>query len=207
MKCKDFYKILIKKQASEPSCIKKWKETFMEFEKADPMIWKNIFTMAFKCTASTKLQSFQYRIINRIISCNKWLNDITIKSSNLCSVPDCKDIDTISHFFIFCKSTKQFWKSLFNWWNYHNFIQIIDEEALEECILFGFQQKDNDVLMLNYVILHAKHYIYTKKLNEEFNIDFYNFLIKLKYNTKIEYSAWQYKKFVFFGKINKYFIV
>ncbi len=38
-----------------------------------------IFEQPFKCYRVTKIQSFQFRIIHRIIPCNQWLKNVMIK--------------------------------------------------------------------------------------------------------------------------------
>ncbi len=40
---------------------------------------QELFYYPFKCCSETKIQSFQYKPIHRIIPCNSWLNNITIK--------------------------------------------------------------------------------------------------------------------------------
>ncbi len=40
-----------------------------------------IFKLPFHTVRDTKLQSFQFRLLHRIIPCNKWLNTIKIKNS------------------------------------------------------------------------------------------------------------------------------
>jgi hypothetical protein len=43
-------------------------------------------------------------------------------------------------------------------------------------IINTVQEKINNIYALDYVILQAKHYIYTKKSNNNSNFDFYAFL-------------------------------
>ncbi len=68
-----------------------------------------------KCLSSApdRQQYKHFKIIHRILACNEWLKNITIKICNTCSF--CNDIDTISHFLINCNSNKFFGKSWAKW--------------------------------------------------------------------------------------------
>ncbi len=64
------------------------------------------------------------------------------------------------------------------------------ESHIHESILFGFPGRSDDAIVINYCILYAKHYIYVEKLKENknqktLNIDFLDYLSKLKYILKI----------------------
>ncbi len=183
LKCKDYYWHIINQSKTIPRCIQKWQETYPKFENVDKHVWHRIFNMAFITTRETKLQSFQYRIIHRIIPCNKWLNNITVKETDLCDY--CTEQDSIVHFLIECEKAHEFWKSLFFWWNRTNEVIIMEEKELNECILFGFPYDDDYFVVLNYVILQSKYYIYKQKLFKENKIDFYDFLKQLRYTLTV----------------------
>ena len=103
LQCKDFYWAILNKQNIMPTCMNKWTQVFPNFQKCEMEIWSRIFTLSFKITTETKLQSFQYKLVHRVIPCNKWLNDIRIKDSSKCSY--CDKIDNLTHFFIHCEKT------------------------------------------------------------------------------------------------------
>ena len=69
----------------------------------------------YKSVQETQLQSFQYKIIHRIIACNKKLFDMKIKDSPTCNF--CNKIDDIDHFFFYCPIVQTVWRLFFNWWN------------------------------------------------------------------------------------------
>ena len=157
--CKLFYWILVSKKYRKPTCTVKWIEQFPLFNNVNESIWHRIFSMPFTVTRETKLQSFQYRLVHRIIPCNKWLYDITIRDSSLCSF--CKEEDSLTHFFIHCKITKAFWISFFHWWHRTSGIDI--QNTLDEHILFGYPGNNDVEDVLNYCMLFGKYYIYCKK--------------------------------------------
>ncbi len=68
-----------------------------------------------KHTESSKLQSFQYRILHRTITCRKKLYDMKLVDSPNCLY--CNNIDDIKHFLLSCEKTRNVWQSFFLWWN------------------------------------------------------------------------------------------
>ena len=76
LQCKDIYRTLIylKCKTVNPSCIQKWNNCYHQQLKWD-LIFKNPFCHA----RSTQLQTFQYRVVHRIITCNHWLFNAKIK--------------------------------------------------------------------------------------------------------------------------------
>ena len=71
--------------------------------------------------ALIKLQSFLYRLLHRIITCNHWLFIAKIKDTPSCKY--CKLDYTIEHFFWHCTDVANFWRRLTTWWN-----RIVDED-------------------------------------------------------------------------------
>ena len=161
-----------------PTCKVKWEENFT----SNILNWKTIYCNAFKSCRSTKLQSFQYKIINRMIACNHWLFNIKIKDSPNCD--SCKIDDTLTHFFIECANVKPFWNSFKQWWQRCGDTQ---QNVSDVDILLGFSTTTNKKC-LNYLLIQAKKYIYDKKLNDIKVISFYSFLHYIKNELILEKS-------------------
>ena len=151
-----------------------WKKDLQE----NTLEWNEIFVLPYKCIRETKLQSFQYRILNRIFPCNSWVARWKKSISNMCNL--CSEVDTLIHYFWGCKVSKAFWNSLEVWWTCN-----IDNLKLTcKDIILGYMGKNNNVA-LNYIILQGKWYIAKQKYIGKL-VDFYMFLIELKYKLKIE---------------------
>ncbi len=65
-------------------------------------------------------------------------------------------------------------------------INIKNHNNLEECIIFGFPDNDDNTKVLNHCILLAKYHIYIQKLKDNDNIDMYAYLAFLKQQLSIE---------------------
>lgn len=184
LKCKDFYWAIIAKNKTEPTCIGKWEEAYPNFKNVNSEVWPRIFMTPFRTTRETALQSFQYRLIHRIIPTNKWLFEKQLRDNNICKF--CNNVDTITHFFITCNKTDQFWTYFYNWWHRTTQFRIINDDIYEECILFGYPGDEPEIEVMNYCILLAKYYIYCKKLNDCNVLDLYEYLVIVKSKLSIE---------------------
>ena len=116
-------------------------------------IWRELINaIPYESTAETYLQSLQFRIIHRYFPCRYNLHLWNIVGDNKCEF--CNDADTLSHYFACeCDSVVQFVQFVINF------------TSLD--ILLGIPNYDNsnDVMILNFVILFAKYYIYNCKKN------------------------------------------
>jgi hypothetical protein len=181
---KDIYWILVDRKYKEHPSIRKWEEDYPALVEENE-IWPKIYYNSYITTRETTLQSFQYRIINRTINCTKKLYDWGISSTPNCLY--CGAVDNIIHFLLKCEKVKNFWKSLLSWWNSMNIQNIyIYGNDLAENIIFGFHIIDETFRTLNYICLNAKYYIYKKRIWENNNICFFEFLIILKNKLIIE---------------------
>ena len=172
MKAKDVYWILLDKQSANitPKCVKKWTEAF-GFEDID---WQHIYKIPFWSCRETELQSFQYKIVNRIIACRHWLFNLKVVSSPLCLL--CNEDDTLQHFFVHCDLSVQFRNSFVTWWN-----NLTNEEFPqdERIILFGLPAYTPLADLFNFCIIFAKWHIYKAKMVSQ-TPSLYSFLKALK---------------------------
>jgi hypothetical protein len=167
---KQFVNMLLEKNHSLPTAINKWMIAHGDID------WPRVFLSPYCLVRDTKIQTFQYKVINRIIPCEYNLNLWKISDSNLC--PVCAGLDTIEHFFYDCPMVRAFWSSLENW-----VAQITDTRVgvSKQEILLGLQTESNDqtLFIINYCILMGKWYIYTQRLREN-TLFFIEYLQKLK---------------------------
>ncbi len=109
-------------------------------------------------TKSTKLQTFQYKILHRCTVTNSKLYYFKIKQNNLCSFCNLYKED-ITHLFCECLVVRSLWLELFEWYQLATDINI---------------SPDKDVIILNEgytplessLILMTKYYIYICRCKE-----------------------------------------
>ena len=67
------------------------------------LIWKNVYDI----TNELKLREFQWKLLHRLLPCNKYLYFWKIKDTMLCSV--CQEIDSLEHRFLNCSIAVRCW--------------------------------------------------------------------------------------------------
>ena len=165
----------------------KWLVDFPQLNNFDVNKWSNIFTIPFNVTRETKLQSFQYKLIHRVIPCNKWLHMVNIKANDKCVYCKSNTTDDLLHFFINCKKVKQFWIDFVHWWNRLAEVKIQPNmDEIHEIILFGLPIQSDPIKVLNHCLIIAKFYIHRQRLFHNNDIDFHVFLSELKLKFYIE---------------------
>ena len=174
---KNIYHKLLCNQIKPPTAVDKWINTYPFLEKED---WSPIFKRTFEVTKEPYLQSFQYKILNRILNTNENLFKWKIHNSNECRL--CGEIDGVEHHLFYCKDSKLFWKRLKEW--------MIDNLGygfeLTVCeIIFGIPNTNNpDIKLVNFLTLLGKWYINKCKTTEK-QIYFFEFLTILKNKVSI----------------------
>ena len=106
----------------------------------------------------------------------KW----NIETNDICD--DCGKCDTVTHFLYSCCTVKCFWEQIMKWIKYNLDVNI--PLSLTD-IIFGIPHKDNLLLIINYIILYGKWYIYRTKLHKD-NLFLLSFLTELKSNIEME---------------------
>ena len=155
---KQVYWCLINDIVKQPTAIQHWIEEFPFLHDND---FDEFFTLAHK-NGEVKLQSFQYKILHRIFPCRYMLNKWKIKDSNKC---ECREIDTIEHYFFYCRESKRLWNCITEWFD--NIYQVkIPLKIVNVMMGIPHRQSQDQVLnILNFTILHGKWFIYCCKRN------------------------------------------
>ena len=145
--------------------------------------WEKIFCLPYKICRSTRLQSFQYRILHRIITCNQWLFNAKIKDNPNCETCNCDD--TLEHFFVSCNEVRDFWSALNRLWNKRTSVLATTYSITDTDIMFGILSSEKYVLNLNFILVLAKKYIHDCKMKSP-NITFLSFLVLLRQELSFE---------------------
>ena len=183
-KTSQFYQMLIElqqnKNLTQPKCIDKWNETF----NIDINAWEEIFQRPFRVCRSTRLQSFQFRLLHRVITCNHWLFNAHIKDSPICDT--CLVDDSLFHFFIECIHVQEFWRKFKLWWER---ITLKPFLLCPKEILFGVEKPNPHFQTLNFVLFLANKFIHDHNMVSRIKVSFLSFLgtlrIQLQYEKQI----------------------
>ena len=156
--------------------------------------WKLIFSATHHITLETYLQTFQYKILNRLINFNFNLYKWKIKSEPYCD--SCViAIDTIEHHLFLCPLSKKFWEEVEVWLNKQN--NMPDRIQFTICeVIFGIginQLKTSFYKFLNIFILFGKHYLNFCRTDKK-NTNFVEFLSIAK--SRIKYCKIILQKYV-----------
>ena len=105
------YSYCIARSISTPVSQNKWIENYPFLENIN---WTNVYQLPFKIWLDTYIITLQYKILNRVFTCNYKPYIWKIKESPECCF--CSNFsDNLEHFFYYCPITKQFCASLRTW--------------------------------------------------------------------------------------------
>ena len=145
---------LVNKTTITPTAFARW-----ENEGLAQQSWNKVMIAPYKCTKSTKLQTFQYQIIHRYIATNKFLFVRGLVDSASCK--HCQSIDTIIHYFYACQTVRVFWNRVLQFINKNTYPTRYTPNVSN--VLLGIFDASP---IVNLLILLAKHYLYVTKSNE-----------------------------------------
>lgn len=159
---KRIYSTLILFRTQPVAAQKKWILDFPvlnnQSDQFDP--WEHIYKTPFKIARETKFQSFQFKLLHRIIPCGKYLKNIRIRDSDTCDL--CGGTDTLAHFFFDCPVSNQFWQSVCNW--FHQQVDVRMYHISRHDFMFGVPRGHPQYLVVNFIVLFCKFHIYRQKL-------------------------------------------
>ena len=154
---KTIYKELRNRIITPPTAQLNFKTHFVN----DVLEWKEIYSLPFRTSLDTKSHEFQYKLLNRCLITNSFLNKIGIFPSPACSF--CGEMnESLEHFFISCRYTKDFWAEVIKWCNNQG-VKI--KHLSEKDIMFGILRCE-DELLINHILIIAKQYLYSCRQNK-----------------------------------------
>ena len=117
--------------------------------------WREVYQLAFQCTKSSKLITFNYKFLHRRLVTNTFLTKIKVLEDDKCTFCH-SEAESLLHFFWECETMQDFWISVFSW--------------LKSCQIIIFPQvrtalglrpdRSKNNLQINFCLLLAKHYIW-----------------------------------------------
>lgn len=148
----------------------------------DAQEWSNICRRAFSSSRETKLQSFQYRILNRILPCRVFLKRIKISDTDTCRF--CQEQDTVAHFLVKCSLVRDFWRGVCKWFG--ESVNLYLDRLSDGEIVFGLPHSCHKSRVINFILVHVRFYIYRQKLYHDGRLSLVQWLTEFRYKLKIE---------------------
>ena len=153
--CKMTYWTFVNMHKSKRKNIEKW--ILGLNQNIEVNSFKTFYTIPFISTIESKLRSFQYKILQRILPTNKFLKLCNIRNNDCYSFCQ-KEIETIEHPFG-CHFVKAFWNQIaYSLSPCINLSSVINAK----CILLGVTSGDN-MHLINHLLIIVKRYIYIIK--------------------------------------------
>ena len=111
---KFIYQEIVSKNCERPiSCQEKWRKD-INLPPKEIINWKVAYQTSFQCTKSSKLITFNFKLLHRRLPTNCFLKKVGLRDDDKCSFCN-KETENLIHLFWRCEKTKNFWDSLFKW--------------------------------------------------------------------------------------------
>ena len=107
MKTVEIYQVLVTRVSKPPTSTAIWVNLFPFLERHE---WPVSYELSYKILREPYFQSFQYKILYRIVNSGDNLFKWNIIDSPKCH--NCTIIDTIEHYFNYCEVSQAFWEKL-----------------------------------------------------------------------------------------------
>ena len=185
MKNKDYYWLFMKKSTPKVTALTKWEQDLS----SNDIHWKNYFKQIKFMCKENKLKEFYFKLVHRILVSKKELHLFGVSNNSDCTY--CGQPDSISHTFIECHHSKQFFHKVLQHFNEENctsFTQSDEELLFGKSRNYGQLQRHPLQNKFNYCMLLAKYYLYNQKLNQ-IEPEVNEFKIKLNFKYRIEKFA------------------
>ena len=98
---KTVYKELRNRVITVPSAEEKYRKFFIN----NTLDWPEIYSFPYRVTSDIKTREFQFKLLNKYLATNAFLNKIGVVSSSVCSFCE-KENESLEHIFIHCNYTE-----------------------------------------------------------------------------------------------------
>ena len=156
----------------------------------DTIIWQDIYKSAKYATQDSKLITFQYKLIRRILPTNIHLKLYKIKDNDVCDLCG-ESTETYEHLFVECPVSRSLIDDLISWMSPQ---YVLMDSLQSKNVIFGyFDRCSEDGNMINLLLLLYKYYIYKCKCKNTFP-SFHDLLLDIKKFYYLEMSNQRYGK-------------
>ncbi len=173
------YNFMAKARAKPPAVmLQKWEADMGETLTREA--WEKINKNTYTSTIETKLKTFYFKFLHRILANNEFLSRVDIIESDLCTFCQ-ENVETLYHYLCSCPLSIIFWTEVLTWIKTNTNIDI---ELIPAVLLFGRDVKSE---CIQYILLFAKYCIYLSRLRGQIPM-FDVFLAQIKAQYNIEFK-------------------
>lgn len=160
LSAKAAYSLILGQSDHVPTALKTWQRGVEEVLISDGVMWTHACSSVYKITRETKLQSFMYKVLHRVIPCNNYLKQIRIKEADWC--PFCDGTDTVTHFLFTCAKVRPFSSAVCLWFSQADNLYL--DRLTPEEFMWEIDRSAHRASVVNTITLMVKYYIYRQKL-------------------------------------------
>lgn len=184
LSAKKMYRSLVTQGTKNNAVFNRWTLGVDNVTVDNAQEWEQICTRIFKTSCETKLQSLQYKLINRIIPCGVHLRQLRIRETEEC--PHCQLRDTIMHFFYQCQKVQVFWNKVSEW--FRQAANLYLHRLTPKEFLFGIPSTSHKSKVINFILIQVRFYIFRQKLFYQSELSVLHWLREFK--GKLEMEKW-----------------
>lgn len=173
---KRWYREMVKETRPAFTRAESWRRDLNNVNLLQEDLSNDIFLLPFKTSRETKLQSFGFKLLNRLTPCGKYLHKIRARDDPCCLV--CNEEDSITHFFFSCPSVRTFWTKLSDWCDLHLNLPLAQLSETEH--ILAVTRRIEKKQLINGLLLTAKFYIQKRRLFHKADLSLLGFLAETR---------------------------
>lgn len=178
------YEMINEGRNTVSTACQRWQEDREEVTLTNSEEWNESCSGAYKATRETKLQSFHYKILHKILPCGSFLHRVRIKDSNWCRF--CDETDSITHYLFTCARVRPFWLRLCGWFRQE--VDLYLDHLTAKEFIFGLARCTHLRDAINDILLSVKFFIFRQKMFHDGELDPCHWLLEFK--TKLLSDKW-----------------
>lgn len=180
---KAMYKAFILQPNTRSTAFQRWSELDgAPLQITDIDDWNEANLSVYRATRETKLQSLHFKILNRVLPCNRYLKLIRIKSSDDCDL--CGQVDSIIHFLFECHTVQTFWLAICRWFDRVEHLAL--DTLSPKQFLFGLPRSAGKAQTINFIVMTTKFFIFRQRLFHGGSLDITHWLREFKMKLLVE---------------------
>lgn len=191
------YSGIVSSKKAANTAFHRWKQNPPNIAIGDREEWARVCLRMYRTVKETKLQSFQFKVIQAITPCRKYLRQLRLADDDLCT--HCGVSEDLFHFFFECQLVRNFWSSICAWLAREANIHLYNITTKEAVL--GMDDTSTEGRITNFILLHFRFFVHRQRLFHDNKFETIHWLAELRTrlltmenNLKIEGKAHLFSK-------------